>query len=492
VRSANQSGAQVITAYIRNGTPVKVGTLILSAIAALALSVPLAGLGSLRHCRVAPAAACRGANLAHHTMRGANLSRANLSHANLAGANLARANLSRANLSHANLPGANLVLANLVYANLAGTNLFRANLSRANLPHANLSHANLTRATLVRTNLSHAYLRGAALTGANLTGANLSGARLRGANLTGARITGARFSNTECPDGTNSNRNGGSCVTHIAYKWWVPSATRPIAWQWEIGHALSLSSPSDMGTNGTLYTGGSASVPTVYDIDGIENPASTVAALHAQGKRVICYIEVGAAGPYGGAFTTYFSEFNAAGVVGNAMPGYPESYLNINSPATVSIVESIIRGQCAAKGFDAVEPDIDDSWYNNTGFSISAANEEAYLGTLSSYAHSLGLGWGLKDGDQASNVSQSAAFISDLIATHTVDFALTEQSFQGGSVSAIYPAFASARLAVVEAEYNDQGSSVPPPSYCPVANRDNINAVQFDSNLDGAVRVTCR
>ena len=213
---------------------------------------------------------------------------------------------------------------------------------------------------------------------------------MKGANLTGARLTGARFSNTECPNGTNSNSNGGSCTRHIAYKWWVPSPARPLAWQWEIGHALSLSSPSDMGTNGTLYTGGTAPAPSVYDIDGIENPASTVAGLHARGKRVICYIEVGAAGPYGGAFTAYFNQFSAAGVVGNAMPGYPEYYLNINSPATVSIVESMIRDQCAAKGFDAVEPDIDDSWYNNTGFPISAANEEAYLGTLSSYAHSLG------------------------------------------------------------------------------------------------------
>jgi hypothetical protein len=452
--------------------PVRLGAPVLSAIVALALLIPLAGLGSRSHCRIAPAAACHGANLAHRNLHRANLSRANLSDANLRRANLARADLVRANLSRANLSGANLS---------------RVNLAHANLAHADLAHADLAHATLV-----HANLRGAGLVGANLTDANLSGALLKGANLTGARLAGARFSDTECPDGTNSTRNGGSCTRHIVQRWWVPSATRPLAWQWELGHALSLSSPSDMGTNGTLYTGGSAPAPVVYDIDGIENPASTVAALHARGDRVICYIEVGAAGPYGGAFTTYFDQLTAAGVVGNAMPGYPEYYLNINSAATVAVVESMIRDQCAAKGFDAVEPDIDDSWYDSTGFSISAANEEAYLGTLSSYAHSLGLGWGLKDGDQASNLSQSAAFIDELITTHTVDFALTEQSFQGGSVSAIYPAFARAGLAVFEAEYNDQGSTVPPSSYCPTANSDNINAVQFDSKLDGAVRVACR
>ena len=429
----------------------------------------------------------RTATCGKRTSPRANLSSANLARTNLTHANLTHANLSRANLSYANLSSANLARTNLTHANLT-----HANLSRANVSYANLSHANVARANLTHANLMHANLRAAGLVGANLTDANLGGALLKGANLTGARLAGARFSDTECPDGTNSNRNGGSCTRHNVYRWWVPSATRPLEWQWELGHALSLSSPSDMGTTGTLYTGGSAPAPVVYDIDGIENPASTVAALHARGDRVICYIEVGAAGPYGGAFTTYFDQFTAAGVVGNAMPGYPEYYLNINSPATVSVVESIIRDQCAAKGFDAVEPDIDDSWYDNTGYSISAANEEAYLGTLSSYAHALGLGWGLKDGDQASNLSQSAAFIDDLVTTHTVDFALTEQSFQEGSVSAIYPELAHAGLAVFEAEYNDQGSGIPPSSYCPIANSDNINAVQFDSKLDGAVRVACR
>ena len=87
-------------------------------------------------------------------------------------------------------------------------------------------------------------------------------------------------------------------------------------------------------------------------------------------------------------------QFKAAGVLGAPMSGYSENYLNINSPATVAIVEQIIHDQCDAKGFDAVEPDIDDSWYDTTGFTISMANEEAYLATLSGYAHSLGLSLG--------------------------------------------------------------------------------------------------
>jgi hypothetical protein len=234
---------------------------------------------------------------------------------------------------------------------------------------------------------------------------------------------------------------------------WIPGAAAPVPWQWELGHPLSLTSASDMGTSSKTYAGAPAPAPQVYDIDGIENPASTVAALHARGKHVICYIEVGAAGNYPGAYGTYFAAFKAAGVLGAPMSGYSENYLNINSPATVAIVEQVIHDQCYAKGFDAVEPDIDDSWYDPTGFTISMANEEAYLATLSGYAHSLGLSWGLKDGDQADALADSATFIGDLIAAHTVDWGLTEQSFQYATVPAIYPAFAGAGLALFEAEY---------------------------------------
>jgi hypothetical protein len=269
---------------------------------------------------------------------------------------------------------------------------------------------------------------------------------------------------------------------------WIPSAAAPIPWQWELAHPLNLLSPSDMGTNGVLYTGPLAPTPQVYDIDGIENPASTVTALHAKGKHVICYIEVGAAGNYGGVYSTYYSQLSKAGDLGPKMPGYHEKYLKIGNSTTATIVKQIIHDQCAAKGFDAVEPDIDDEWYDGVG--ITMATEESYLHTLSTYAHSLGLSWGLKDGDQANNTSDSAKFVSDLVAQHTIDWALTEQSFQYGADSALYPTLQNAGLAWFEAEYNDQGGPSPT-SYCATAHAENANAVQYDSNLDGAVRVAC-
>lgn len=113
---------------------------------------------------------------------------------------------------------------------LAGCNLNKLNLSKAELTGANLSGSNLNRvtaidATFVNVDLSMANLNGADLTAADLSGANLSGANLNGANLTAANLTGAltaganfnkaTWSNTTCPDGTNSVAHGNTCMGHL-------------------------------------------------------------------------------------------------------------------------------------------------------------------------------------------------------------------------------------------------------------------------------------
>jgi hypothetical protein len=116
------------------------------------------------------------------------------------GSSLSGCNLSGSNLSNADLAGANLSGANLNKANLTGANLTDANLSGANLNNANLTGANLTDANL---------------SGANLNRANLTGANLTDANLSGANLTGVIWSGTICPDGTNSDNDGGTCISDL-------------------------------------------------------------------------------------------------------------------------------------------------------------------------------------------------------------------------------------------------------------------------------------
>ena len=246
---------------------------------------------------------------------------------------------------------------------------------------------------------------------------------------------------------------------------WIPSLG-DLPWQWEIDHPLDLASASDMGTGVATYSGAVAPDPAVYDIDGFNNPATTVAALHARGFHVICYIEVGAAESY----RPDYSQFPAS-ALGNVLQGYSnERYLDIRSSAVVGVIENRID-MCAQKGFDAIEPDIDDSYTENTGFGLTMADDVAFNRTLADYAHSLGLSYGLKNGDDPSYAAQMLPI---------VDFALDEQCFQYSSCGAFFPSFRNAGKAVFEVEY-DSGTA----SFCPQAVSDGFNAVRQNVDLNG-------
>ncbi len=148
---------------------------------------------------------------------GVNCAKCNLSGLGLSGANLLGANLASANMAGARLDHAILVLSNLSGADLSYATLDHAMLTLANLSRATLTSANLTAANLILANLSGSTLTSADLTGANLTGANLAGANMASATLTGATVSGAGWSKTVCPDGSNANKDGGTCVGHFKH-----------------------------------------------------------------------------------------------------------------------------------------------------------------------------------------------------------------------------------------------------------------------------------
>ena len=260
----------------------------------------------------------------------------------------------------------------------------------------------------------------------------------------------------------------------VAGGWWKPG---PVAleWQWELDHALNISSASDMGTGKTAYEGATAPAtnPVVYDIDGFENPATTVATLHGMGMKVVCYIEVGAAENY----RPDYSEFPAA-ALGNVMPGYSnERYIDIRNPTVVSIIDARIA-MCASKGFDAIEPDIDESYGSNTGFPLTRTIEEAYMTTLVNYAHSLGIAmWG-KDLDDTGD-----SYAADMV--NYFDAVLTEQCNQYSSCS-LLDAYTGIKP-VFNAEYSLSTSA-----FCPTDNaRIGWNGALFPVAPTGA-RTPCR
>jgi hypothetical protein len=252
--------------------------------------------------------------------------------------------------------------------------------------------------------------------------------------------------------------------------WWKPTAAAE--WQWELDHALDLSSTSDMGTGVTAYNGNSSTVttPMVYDIDGFDNPASTVAALHALGKKVVCYIEVGSAENY----RSDYSQFPAA-ALGKTMPGYSaEKYIDIRDPQVVTIIKNRIA-MCASKGFDAIEPDIDESYGSTTGFPLTKADEETFMTSLATYAHGLGLAmWGKNPDDTGDSYAQDMVGVFDAV--------LTEECNQYGTCAAL-----AGYKAVFNAEY-----SLATSAFCPTDNtRAGWTGNKFPLALSGA-RTPCK
>lgn len=269
--------------------------------------------------------------------------------------------------------------------------------------------------------------------------------------------------------------------TVAAPAWWAPPlGNQP--WQWELSHPLRFTNARDLGTDDRLPDGSPAPAPLVYDIDGIINPASTVARLHALGKHAVCYVEVGAAGNYysaadEGVTTTYYSQLAAAGVFGKKVPGYPEYYLDIRSPVAVSIIESMIKRQCAAKGFDAVETDIDEEYTDNTGFPLTRSVEERYMTRLAGYMHGLGLGWFIKNPDDTGD-----GYAAEMYPL--ADAVLTEQCNQYSSCSRL-SAYVGHK-AVFNAEYREK-----PTSFCANDDALGFNGARFNLGLTGR-RMPCR
>ena len=261
-------------------------------------------------------------------------------------------------------------------------------------------------------------------------------------------------------------------------------------WQWMLNGVLNTNNATQMGTGVTAWNGDTSpgDDPKLYDVDGILNSAATVSTLHGLGDHAICYIEVGTAGNYytaadEGIPTTYYTQLQTAGDLGKKLKGYPEWFININAPSTVTIIEAMIQQQCAAKGFDAVETDLDETFGNNegaTGFTITQANEETYLESLANYMHGIGLGWiakNLDDTGVASFVNHLQPYAQGIIS---------EQCNQYSTCNLLSP-FLTAGKWIGNAEYKNNQAT-----FCPADNSANMNGIYFPNTGLTGPRKPCR
>jgi hypothetical protein len=229
----------------------------------------------------------------------------------------------------------------------------------------------------------------------------------------------------------------------VEHRIWIPR--QHTTWQWQLTTPVDLSVPAQM-----------------FDIDLFDNSASVVAALHAHGRKVICYLDAG-------TFENFRPDRGSfpRSLLGrpNGWPG--ERWLDVRQ---LSALEPIMRKRlalCANKGFDGVEADNVDGYANDTGFPITFGEQLAYNRWLARTAHQLGLSIALKN-----DLGQVRALEPDF------DFALDEQCFQYSECSALRP-FLAAHKAVFEVEYK-----LAPSRFCARANAAGMMAMRKTLELD--------
>ncbi len=199
---------------------------------------------------------------------------------------------------------------------------------------------------------------------------------------------------------------------------WVP--TVGASWQYQL--------------TGTVDTSVAASV---FDIDGSDNSAAVVAALHAQGKRAVCYLSAGSWEDWRADAAKF-----PASVRGKGLDGWPgEQWLDIRQLTTLRPLLAARFDTCKAKGFDGVEPDNVDGYTNDTGFPLTAADQLAYNRMLADLAHERGLAIGLKN-----DVDQVPQLVTSF------DFAVNEECSKYGECASVKP-FVSAGKPVFHVEY---------------------------------------
>jgi hypothetical protein len=260
---------------------------------------------------------------------------------------------------------------------------------------------------------------------------------------TASPTTGAAPANPAAPPG---EATGGPATGH-----WRPA--KGLSWQWQLdGQAIDTSVDAD-----------------VYDVDLFETPPETVRRLHDQGRKVICYFSAGSWEPYRPDAGDY-----PESVKGGAVDGWPdERWLDIRQ---LDVLRPLIAARldlCVAKGADGAEPDWMDSYVQDTGWDITAADQLAFNRMIADLAHERGLAIGLK------NDLDQVAELADVF-----DFAVVEQCAEYGECEKLLP-FLDRNKAVFHAEYD-----LPTSAFCAESRRLGISSIRKRLELD-PWRETC-
>ncbi|MBV6703280.1 endo alpha-1,4 polygalactosaminidase, partial [Kitasatospora aureofaciens] len=161
-----------------------------------------------------------------------------------------------------------------------------------------------------------------------------------------------------------------------------------------------------------------------------------VAALHAKGRKVICYINAGSwenFRPDSAAF--------AKALQGSDTGWKGEKWFDVRKIDQLKPLMAARFDMCRSKGFDAIEPDTIEAYNQNSGFPLTGDDQIKYNRMLAELAHERGLAIGLKN-----DLDQIPALINDF------DFAVNEECSQYDECDRVAP-FVKAGKAVFHVEY---------------------------------------
>ncbi|WP_416977334.1 endo alpha-1,4 polygalactosaminidase [Streptomyces sp. T028] len=266
--------------------------------------------------------------------------------------------------------------------------------------------------------------------------------------LAGCSGTGDRDDGGPASSGSSSGTSSGEADASTRALW----KPRPgLAWQWQLNSRVDPS----------------VDVP-VYDIDGFENTAADVARLHRDGRKVICYINVGA----WENFRPDKDDFPSS-VLGRQNGWAGERWLDIRK---ISVLRPLMERRfdmCRDKGFDAVEPDLVEGYGNRTGFPLTAHDQLRYNRMIAKLAHDRGMSVGLKN-----DLPQIPQLLADF------DFAVNEECAQYGECARLTP-FIEAGKAVFHVEYAE-----PTSGFCAESRRLRLSSMRKKPEL-GVWREPC-
>ena len=241
-----------------------------------------------------------------------------------------------------------------------------------------------------------------------------------------------------------------STTVRPTLSWWQPH--RDVTWQWQL--------------SGTVEIGVSAQV---FDIDLFTPPAATVRALHANGTKVLRYLDAGSKKPGRPDSAAFPSRVRGRPLVDIE----DERWLDVRRTDVPLPLMARRKDVCPEQGVDGGEPDNVDGFASATGFGLTAADRLRHNRALVEMAHVRGLAVALEN-DLSQIPPLAPAF----------DLAPDEQCFEFDECNRLLP-FIRAGKPVLHVGY-----AVPPSRFCAVTTRLGLSSLATHESLD-AYRRAC-